>query len=340
MIQDDQAFLTEAMLPELIEAAARSGNHEVARSAFAVLANRTRTAGTPWALGIRARCQALLDDGSDAETAYLEAISQLGRSHAAVDLARTHLMYGEWLRRARRRRDARRQLRTAEDMFLAMGAVGLAEQARSELRATGERARRRTPETELDLTPQEARVAKLATDGSTNSEIAEQLFISPSTVEYHLGKVFRKLGVRSRTQLARRLPGRELRQEPSDAASDTARPPVAVDRPMTRSTATSVRYRRPHLVGRSPIPIGTDKNDGTVTRRSSNRGNPQSAPQSKIAVQMVSLARRLICRPVVPAISPPSRLAGHATVSRNCAGRRALVRVRPPGVHVAQTWRH
>src|SRR6266851_1396119 len=231
VIQDDQAFLTEAMLPELIEAAARSGNHEVARSAFAVLANRTRTAGTPWALGIRARCQALLDDGSDAETAYLEAISQLGRSHAAVDLARTHLMYGEWLRRARRRRDARRQLRTAEDMFLAMGAVGLAEQARSELRATGERARRRTPETELDLTPQEARVAKLATDGSTNSEIAEQLFISPSTVEYHLGKVFRKLGVRSRTQLAHRLPGRELRKEASVTGSDSARSPVAVDRP-------------------------------------------------------------------------------------------------------------
>jgi len=133
-----------------------------------------------------------------------------------------------------------------------MGAVGLAEQARSELRATGERARRRTPETELDLTPQEARVTKLAADGSTNSEIAEQLFISPSTVEYHLGKVFRKLGVRSRTQLARRLPGRELRQEPSDAASDTARPPVAVDRPMTRSTATSVRCRRPP--SRRPVP--------------------------------------------------------------------------------------
>ncbi len=284
VIQDDQAFLTEAMLPELIEAAARSGNHEVARSAFAVLANRTRTAGTPWALGIRARCQALLDDGSDAETAYLEAISQLGRSHAAVDLARTHLMYGEWLRRARRRRDARRQLRTAEDMFLAMGAAGLADQARSELRATGERARSRTPETELDLTPQEARVTKLAADGSTNSEIAEQLFISPSTVEYHLGKVFRKLGVRSRTQLAHRLPGRELRKEASVTGSDSARSPAAVDRPHDAIDRNlGAMPTPPHLVGRPPKPIGTDTSDGTGTRRSSNRGKPQSAPQSKIA---------------------------------------------------------
>ncbi|HEX9517148.1 MAG TPA: LuxR family transcriptional regulator [Streptosporangiaceae bacterium] len=284
VIQDDQAFLTEAMLPELIEAAARSGNHEVARSAFAVLANRTRTAGTPWALGIRARCQALLDDGSDAETAYLEAISQLGRSHAAVDLARAHLMYGEWLRRARRRRDARRQLRTAEDMFLAMGAAGLAEQARSELRATGERARSRTPETELDLTPQEARVTKLAADGSTNSEIAEQLFISPSTVEYHLGKVFRKLGVRSRTQLAHRLPGRELRKEASVTGSDSGRSPAAVDRPHDAIDRNlGAMPTPPRLVGRSPIPISTDTSDGTGTRRSSNRGNPQSAPQSKIA---------------------------------------------------------
>jgi DNA-binding CsgD family transcriptional regulator len=207
VIQNDPAFSTETILPELIEAATCSGNHEVARSAFDILADRTRTAGTPWALGLRARCQALLAQGSDAEAAYLEAISQLRRSHAALDLARAHLLYGQWLRRAKRRRDARRQLRTAEDMFHAMGAAGFAEQARSELRATGERARARTPETELDLTPQEARVADLAAGGSTNSEIAEQLFISPSTVDYHLGKVFRKLGVRSRVQLAHQLPG-------------------------------------------------------------------------------------------------------------------------------------
>jgi DNA-binding CsgD family transcriptional regulator len=208
VIEHDTPFTAETTLPELIEAAVRSGQQDVARSAFATLADRTTTAGTPWALGIRARCQALLDDGSDTEAAHREAISQLGRSHAAVDLARAHLLYGQWLRRAKRRRDARRQLRTAEAMFHTMGATGFADEASGELSATGERARARTPQTEYDLTVQEARVAKLAADGATNNEIAEQLFISPSTVDYHLGKVFRKLGLRSRAQLARRLPSR------------------------------------------------------------------------------------------------------------------------------------
>jgi hypothetical protein len=125
VIQDDPPWTAEATLPELIEAAVRSDNQQVARSAFAILAERTRTAGTPWALGLRARCQALLDEGSDAEAAYVEAISQLGRSQATVDLARGHLLYGQWLRRAKRRRDARRQLRIAEDMFTpwALGAM-------------------------------------------------------------------------------------------------------------------------------------------------------------------------------------------------------------------------
>ena len=116
-------------------------------------------------------------------------------------------MYGQWLRRGRRRRDSRIHLRRANDMFHAMGAAGYAEQAEGELRATGERARKRTPDTERNLTPQEARIADLAAGGATNSEIAEQLFLSSSTVDYHLGKVFRKLGVRSRTELAHRLPG-------------------------------------------------------------------------------------------------------------------------------------
>jgi len=209
VIKNDIPYNTETLLPELIEAAVRSENQDVARSAFVILAERTRTAGTPWALGLRARCHALLEQGSNAEAAYAEAISQLGRSHAALDLARAHLQYGQWLRRARRRRDARRQLRAAEDMFHAMGAVGFADEANGELRATGERARKRAPETEVELTPQEARVAHLAADGLANSDIAEQLFISPSTVDYHLGKVFRKLGVTSRTQLARHLPGRK-----------------------------------------------------------------------------------------------------------------------------------
>jgi DNA-binding CsgD family transcriptional regulator len=207
VVKDDTVALTEWTLPELIEAAVRSGHHDAAASAFATLASRTSTAGTPWAFGIRARCRALLADGADAEDAYVEAISQLGRCRAAVDLARAHLLYGQWLRRDKRRRDARQQLRTAHAMFQAMGADGFAGQAASELRATGERARSLTPDTELDLTAQEAKVANLAAAGATNNEIAAQLFISPSTVHYHLSKVFRKLGITGRGQLAHRLPG-------------------------------------------------------------------------------------------------------------------------------------
>jgi len=209
VVSDDLAFTAEQALPELIEAAVRSGQRDVAASAFAVLADRASAAGTPWALGLRARCQALLADGNGAEDAYAEAISQLKRSRAALDLARAHLLYGQWLRRAKRRTDARHQLRTAHDMFHNIGADSFAGQAASELRATGERARSRTPETELDLTPQETRAATLAADGETNSEIAAQLFISPGTVEYHLAKVFRKLGITSRTQLASHLRGRD-----------------------------------------------------------------------------------------------------------------------------------
>lgn len=209
VIEHDSAFAAEYTLPELIEAAVRSGNRKEAVSAFGTLDKRTRAAGTSWALGLRARCQALISDGERAEHAYVEAISELERSRAAVDLARAHLLYGEWLRRSKRRRDTRRQLGIAESMYDAMGANGFAAQARDELRASGERARSRTPETEFDFTPQEARVANLAAEGSSNSEIAAQLFISPSTVEYHLGKVFRKLGVRSRSQLVHKLPGRD-----------------------------------------------------------------------------------------------------------------------------------
>jgi DNA-binding CsgD family transcriptional regulator len=208
VVKDDLVTVAEWTLPELIEAAVRSGHHDAAASAFATLASRTSTAGTPWALGVRARCQALLADGAEAEDAYAEAISQLGRCRATGDLARAHLLYGQWLRRANRRRDARGQLRTAHAMFEAMGADGFAGQAASELRATGERARSRTPDTELDLTGQEAKVANLAADGATNNEIAAQLFISASTVHYHLSKVFRKLGITGRGQLAHRLPGR------------------------------------------------------------------------------------------------------------------------------------
>ncbi|HTX85204.1 MAG TPA: LuxR C-terminal-related transcriptional regulator [Streptosporangiaceae bacterium] len=208
MVKDDMVLMAEWALPELIEAAVRSGHQDAAASAFATLASRASTAGTPWALGVRARCQALLADGAEPEGAYTEAISQLERCHAAVDLARAHLQYGQWLRRANRRRDARRQLHTAHAMFQAMGADGFAGQAATELRATGERGQPPTAGTALDLTAQEAKVANLAADGATNNEIAARLFISASTVHYHLSKVFRKLGITGRAQLAHRLPGR------------------------------------------------------------------------------------------------------------------------------------
>jgi DNA-binding CsgD family transcriptional regulator len=160
---------------------------------------------SPWGLGLAARARALVGDGADAEAGYHDAIDHLAQTSARVDLARTHLLFGEWLRRAKRRTDAREHLQLAHDMFLDMGADGFAERAAAELAATGARARRRTPATSLDLTPQEARVADLATEGASNSEIAAQLFLSASTVEYHLRKVYRKLNVTSRTQLARRM---------------------------------------------------------------------------------------------------------------------------------------
>jgi DNA-binding CsgD family transcriptional regulator len=206
VIEDDTPATAELALPELIEAAARAGHRDVAGSAFETMSERALAAGTPWALGLRARCAALIDDGERAEEYYQEAVSQLQRSRAVVDLARTHLLFGQWLRRARRRRDARRELRTAWDMFTAMGADGFAGQAATELRATGERARARSPETTFDLTPREAGVADLAGAGASNNDIAAQLFISPSTVEHHLASVFRKLGITSRTQLARLRP--------------------------------------------------------------------------------------------------------------------------------------
>jgi DNA-binding CsgD family transcriptional regulator len=155
-----------------------------------------RVSGTDWALGVAARSEALFAEDKQAEELYLEAVERLGRSQTAVDLARAHLLYGEWLRRQRRRLDARSQLRTAHDLFSDFGMEAFGERARVELEATGEHARRRTVDTLGQLTPQEAQISRLVAEGNTNREIAGQLFISPSTVEYHLRKVFRKLGLK------------------------------------------------------------------------------------------------------------------------------------------------
>ena len=190
---------------ELIESVVRTGTPHLAAEARACLAATARASGTDWALGILARSDALLADDEEAEALYVEAIDRLGRSLIAADLARAHLLYGEWLRRRRRRLDAREQLRTAHDLFAGFGMEAFAERARVELEATGEHARRRTIDTLDHLTPQETEISRLVADGHTNREIAAQLFISASTVEYHLRKVFRKLGVKSRTQLASRL---------------------------------------------------------------------------------------------------------------------------------------
>ena len=195
------SFVRNWALVELIEAAARSGEPELAADALGRLSQTTAAAGTDWARGIEARSRALLSEGEAAERHYAEAIERLARTRLRVELARAHLLYGEWLRRQRRRQDAREHLRTAHRAFTEFGMEAFAERARVELQATGERARKRIVETQDDLTPQEAQVCRLAAEGATNQDIAARLFISPSTVDYHLRKAFRKLGVRSRHQL-------------------------------------------------------------------------------------------------------------------------------------------
>jgi DNA-binding CsgD family transcriptional regulator len=210
-------------LAELIVAAVRSGHMERAAAALERLTEITRASGTDWALGIEARSRALLSAGDAAERLYREAIERLGRTRVRVELGRAHLVYGEWLRRERRRVDAREQLRTAHEMFTAMGLEAFAGRAARELLATGERARRRTVETREDLTAQQAQVARLARDGLSNHEIGARLFISARTVEYHLHKVFSKLNIRSRAQLPLALP------EEADAALPTQTGPGGLE---------------------------------------------------------------------------------------------------------------
>jgi DNA-binding CsgD family transcriptional regulator len=199
-------------LPELVEAAARTGDAGLARDALARLTETTQPAGTDFGLGMEARCRALLSDGAAADGLYREAIERLSRTRLRPELARAHLLYGEWLRRQGRRIDARQQLRTAHGMLTAIGMAAFAERARRELMATGEKVRKRSVETSGQLTPQEEQIARLARDGRTNAEIGAQLFLSARTVEWHLRKIFTKLGVGSRYELKAALAQRGLGQ--------------------------------------------------------------------------------------------------------------------------------
>jgi DNA-binding CsgD family transcriptional regulator len=192
-------------LPELVEAAARGGDIELARDALERLVQTTQPSGTDLARAIEARSRALLSAGELAERLYHEAIDGLSRTSLRPEVARARLLYGEWLRRENRRLDARRQLRAANDLLTAIGADAFAERARSELLATGEKVRKREAGADSQLTPQEEHIVRLARDGRTNSEIAAELFLSTRTVEWHLRKVFAKLGIASRRELHQAL---------------------------------------------------------------------------------------------------------------------------------------
>jgi DNA-binding CsgD family transcriptional regulator len=205
--EGDQVARDALVVPELAEAASRTGDVALLSHALDRLSEAARTTPSAWLLGIEARVRAFLSVGDVAEALYRESIDHLGRTRVRAELARAHLLYGEWLRRERRRVDARDHLRTAHEMLDAMGIQAFAERARRELLATGETARRRTVETRDELTAQEAQIARLAREGLSNPEIGTRLFISPRTVKYHLRKVFIKLDINSRNELERVLPG-------------------------------------------------------------------------------------------------------------------------------------
>ena len=227
-------------LPELVEAAARTGDTEVAADALERLAETTQAGGTDFGLGIEARCRALLSDGAAAEDQYREAIDRLGRTRLRPELARAHLLYGEWLRREGRRLDAREQLRTAHDMLAAIGMEAFAERARRELIATGETVRKRSVETLTTLTAQEAHIARLAGDGRTNPEIGAQLFLSARTVEWHLRQDLH--------QARHRLPPRTARRAGAARASGR----VGLDRAAREKP--DARGSRSHRGGQGSIP--------------------------------------------------------------------------------------
>ena len=201
-----EPWVSTFALPELIEAAIRGGEVQVAREALERLAATTRPSGTDFALGIEARCRALLSSEAGADILYCEGIERLSRTPLRPELARAQLVYGEWLRRENRRVDAREQLRAAHEMLVEIGMDAFAERARNELTATGETVRRRAADTRDDLTAQERQIARLACDGLSNPEIGARLFLSPRTVEWHLHNVFNKLDIHSRRELISALP--------------------------------------------------------------------------------------------------------------------------------------
>ena len=207
----DEIVISPWALYELVEAAARNDQQEPARAAAGQLSQLAAASASNWARGAAARSRALVSGGRAAEEEYREAIELLGRTRMATHLARARLVYGEWLRRQKRRAEARDQLRSAFDALTSMGAEAFAERARRELLATGETARKRSDDTRTDLTPQEEEIAQLAREGRTNQEIAAQLFIGRRTVEWHLRKVFAKLDISSRLELDRALRKRSIR---------------------------------------------------------------------------------------------------------------------------------
>jgi DNA-binding CsgD family transcriptional regulator/tetratricopeptide (TPR) repeat protein len=205
LVENDALGVHSRVLPYLVEAAVRAGDRRLAQQALNTMSSRATASGTPWALGLLARCQALVDPSDEAAARYREAIEIIEQLDLPLDLAHSHLLYGEWLRRRKLRSAGREQLRIAHTMFSDIGAGGFTERARLELAATGERARKRTEDTLTDLTPHELQIAKLAAAGHTNVEIGQKLFISSRTVDYHLRKVFRKLDIGSRRQLRGRF---------------------------------------------------------------------------------------------------------------------------------------
>jgi ATP/maltotriose-dependent transcriptional regulator MalT len=209
-----ELFVATWALSELIEAATRTGSTDLASGALDRLLDSANTSATDWGLGIATRSRALLSEGEVADGLYREAIDRLSLTRLRPELARAHLLYGEWLRRVGRRVDAREQLRTAHEMLAATGMEAFAERARRELLATGQKVRKRAVETRDELTPQENQIARLARDGLSNPEIGARLFLSPRTVEWHLGKVFTKLGVTSRMGLHDALPSAEQQAAP------------------------------------------------------------------------------------------------------------------------------